>query len=163
MPLSHYTPHYMNNHINIAYSKVVRLPDLVWNTSFSHNWYIHISTHLSPQLGNFTSQWCCWNLHSSDAWMAVRALWIIRGSGNKKNAFWLFEWMMHLYSNLFCIAVNPKRFTIMWGVSLQPPPVCSIHLDDATAATGQQRQCAHYTPATGGEERESKSQSSGWD
>ncbi len=41
------------------------------------------------------------------------------------------------------------------GVSLQPPPVCSIHLDDATAATAQRRQCAHHTPATGGEERES--------
>ncbi len=40
------------------------------------------------------------------------------------------------------------------GVSPQPPPVCSIHLDDATAATGQRRQCAHHTPATGGEERE---------
>ncbi len=26
-------------------------------------------------------------------------------------------------------------------------------LDDATAATGQRRQCAHHTPATGGEER----------
>ncbi len=41
------------------------------------------------------------------------------------------------------------------GVSPQPPPVCSIHLDDATAATGQRHQCAHHTPATGGEERES--------
>ncbi len=39
------------------------------------------------------------------------------------------------------------------GVSPQPPPVCSIHLDDATAATGQRRQCVHHTPATGGEER----------
>ncbi len=38
----------------------------------------------------------------------------------------------------------------------QPPPVCSIHLDDATAATGQRRQCALHTPATGGEERESE-------
>ncbi len=69
--------------------------------------------------------------------------------------------MMHLYSTL-CIAVHPKRFTIMWGVSPQSPPVCSIHLDDATAATGQRRQCAHHTPVTGGEERESNSQSSGW-
>ncbi len=43
----------------------------------------------------------------------------------------------------------------MWGgVSPQPPPVCSIHLDDATAATGQRYQCAHHTPATDGEERE---------
>ncbi len=41
------------------------------------------------------------------------------------------------------------------GVSPQPPPVSSIHLDDATAATGQQHQCTHNTPATGGEERES--------
>ncbi len=62
--------------------------------------------------------------------------------------------MMHLYSVL-CTAVHPKRFTIMWGGSPQPPPVCSIHLDDVTAATGQRRQCAHHTPATGGEERES--------
>ncbi len=27
----------------------------------------------------------------------------------------LNEWMMHLYSALLCIAVHPKRFTIMWG------------------------------------------------
>ncbi len=40
------------------------------------------------------------------------------------------------------------------GVSPQPPPVCSIHQDDATAATVQRRQCSHHTPATGGEERE---------
>ncbi len=55
------------------------------------------------------------------------------------------------------------------GISPQPPPVCSIHLDDATAATGQQHQCAtggeervivpikcmlSPKPATGGEERE---------
>ncbi len=40
---------------------------------------------------------------------------------------------MHLYSTLLCIAVHPKRFTIMWGGgSPQPPPGCSIHLDDAT-------------------------------
>ncbi len=46
---------------------------------------------------------------------------------------------MHLYSALLCIAVHPKHFTIMWGggVSPQPRPVFSIHLDDATAATGQ--------------------------
>ncbi len=64
--------------------------------------------------------------------------------------------MMHLNSALLCIVVNPKHFTIMWGgVSPQPPPVCSIHLDDATAATGQPHQCARHTPATGAEERES--------
>ncbi len=51
---------------------------------------------------------------------------------------------MDLYSALLCIAVHPKRFTIMGGVS--PQPVCSIHLDDATAATGKRRQCAHHTP-----------------
>ncbi len=51
---------------------------------------------------------------------------------------WTNEWMMHLYSALLCIAVHPKHFTVMGGgVSPQPPPVCSIHLDDATAATGQ--------------------------
>ncbi len=67
------------------------------------------------------------------------------------------EWMIHLCSTLLCIAVHPKHFTIICvRVSSQPPPVCSIHLDDATAATGQRRQCAHHTPATGGEERKSE-------
>ncbi len=75
--------------------------------------------------------------------------------------------MMHLYSALLCIVVHPKCFTIKWGgggISPQPPPVCSIHLYDVTAATDQRAvdQCAHHTPATGGEERESQSQSSGW-
>ncbi len=42
------------------------------------------------------------------------------------------------------------------GFCPQPPPVCGIHLADATAAAGQRRQCVHYTPATGGEERESE-------
>ncbi len=72
------------------------------------------------------------------------------------------EWCIYIALSL-CIAVHPKRFTIMGGggVSPQPPPVCSIHLDDATAATGQRRQCTHHTPATGGEQRESLSQSSG--
>ncbi len=28
---------------------------------------------------------------------------------------WMYEWMMHLYSALLCIAVHPKCFTIMWG------------------------------------------------
>ncbi len=70
---------------------------------------------------------------------------------NHLNEWMNDEWMMHLYSVLLCIAVHPKRFTIMWGVSSQLPPVCSIHLDD----TVQRRQCAHHTPATGGEERES--------
>ncbi len=59
---------------------------------------------------------------------------------NLKLKQWMNEWMMHLYSALLCIAVHPKRFTIMWGVSPQPTPVCSIHLDDATAATVQRRQ-----------------------
>ncbi len=66
--------------------------------------------------------------------------------------------MIHLYNALLCIDVHPKRFTIMCvgggGVSPQPTPVCSIHLDDATAFTGQRRQCAHHTPATGGEEKQ---------
>ncbi len=36
---------------------------------------------------------------------------------------WMNEWMMHLYSALLCIAIHPKRFTIIWGgVSPQPPP-----------------------------------------
>ncbi len=28
---------------------------------------------------------------------------------------WMNEWMMYLYSALLCIAIHPKRYTIMWG------------------------------------------------
>ncbi len=51
---------------------------------------------------------------------------------------------------MYCCA--PKLLYNHVGVSPQSPPVCSIRLDDVTAATGQWRQCAHHTPATGGEE-----------
>ncbi len=69
---------------------------------------------------------------------------------------WMNEWC--IYKALYCVLLYTQRFTIMWGgggVSPQQPPVCSIHLDDVTAATGQQRQCDHHTQATGGEEKES--------
>ncbi len=65
--------------------------------------------------------------------------------------------MMHLYSDFIVYCHTPKALYNHvggGGVSPQPPPVCSIHLDDVTAATGQRRQCAHHTPDTGGEERE---------
>ncbi len=64
--------------------------------------------------------------------------------------------MMHLYSALlYTQSALQSRGGGGGGGSPQPPPVCSIHMDDATAATGQWRQCTHHTPATGGEERES--------
>ncbi len=52
--------------------------------------------------------------------------------------------MMHLYSAFIVYCHTPKALYNHvggGGVSPQPPPVCSIHLDDATAATGQRRQC----------------------
>ncbi len=66
---------------------------------------------------------------------------------------WMNEW--GIYIALYCVLLYTQSALQSYeGVSLQPPPVCSIHLDDATAATGQRRQCAHHTPDTGGEERE---------
>ncbi len=68
-------------------------------------------------------------------------------------AVWMNE--LCIYIVLYCVLpYTQSTFTIMSGVSPQPPPVCSIHLDNVTAVTAQQ-QCAHHTPATGGEERES--------
>ncbi len=64
-------------------------------------------------------------------------------------------WMNEAFIYRFIVyCCTPKALYNHVGVSPQPPPVCSIHLDDTTAATGQRRQCAHRTPATGGEERE---------
>ncbi len=61
---------------------------------------------------------------------------------------------MHLYSALLCIVVHPKRFTIMWG-GLSSTTALQHPLEWCDAATGQRHQCAHHTPATGKEERES--------
>ncbi len=63
------------------------------------------------------------------------------------------EWS--IYIALYCALLYTQSTLQSYrGSLLKPPPVCSIHLDDATAATVQRRQCAHHTPATGGEERE---------
>ncbi len=73
---------------------------------------------------------------------------------------WMNEWC--IYIALSCVLLyTQSALQSCGGVSPQPPPVCSIHLDDATAATGQRRQCAHHTPATGGEERERANQEDG--
>ncbi len=54
--------------------------------------------------------------------------------------------LLHLYSAFLGTQSALHRS----GESPQPPPMCSIHLKDATAAI--LRQNAHHTPATGGEE-----------
>ncbi len=68
---------------------------------------------------------------------------------------WMNEWC--IYITFYCVLLYTQSAlqscVCVYTVSPQPPPVCSIHLDDATATTGQRRQCAHHTPATGGEER----------
>ncbi len=66
-----------------------------------------------------------------------------------------------IYIGLYCVLLyTQSALTIVGGGLCSTTTVCSIHLDDATAATGQRHQCAHHTPATGGEERESERQSS---
>ncbi len=61
-----------------------------------------------------------------------------------------------IYIVLYCVLLyTQSALQSCGGVSPQQPPVCSIHLECATAATRQWRQCAHHTPATGGEEIES--------
>ncbi len=64
------------------------------------------------------------------------------------------EWC--IYIALYCVLLyTQSALQSCGGVSPEPPPVCSIHLDDATTATGQRHQCTHHKPATGWEERES--------
>jgi len=51
---------------------------------------------------------------------------------------------------VFSFLLLYTQFTIKWGSSPQPPPpVCSFHLDYATAFMEQWCQCAHHTPAIG--------------
>ncbi len=56
---------------------------------------------------------------------------------------------LHLYSAFLCTQSALHR---RGGGSPRPPPVCSIHLDDTTAAIVLQN--TPHTPATGGEETE---------
>ncbi len=68
---------------------------------------------------------------------------------------WMNEWC--IYIALYCVLLYTQSTlqSCGGGSLLKPPPVCSIHFDDVTAATVQRHQCAHHTPATGGEERKS--------
>ncbi len=47
----------------------------------------------------------CWI--KSISWLGMFDAWLLVWAG--------YEWMIHLYSALLCIAVHPKHFTIMWG------------------------------------------------
>ncbi len=111
----------------------------------------------------------------SNCYAVTRIFWVI---GKVLLCSW-YEWMMHLYSALLCIAVHPKRFTIMCvcggglfsiTTSVQHPlgwcvgchrttaPVRSPHTSyrwRGERVIEQSSVCAHHTPATGGEERES--------
>ncbi len=53
-----------------------------------------------------------------------------------------YKLIHYIYIALSCFC---KHSTLSGGVSPHPPPVCSIHLDDATAALVHQN--AHHTPA----------------
>ncbi len=90
--------------------------------------------------------------YSGEGWSKSRS-W---KSKHFENSEVMSEWIMHLYSAL-CIVVTPKALYnhVGGGSLLNHPPVCSIHLDDATAASGQRHQCAHHTPAYRWRERES--------
>ncbi len=61
----------------------------------------------------------------------------------KKNGryFYIYNNLLHLYSAF----LGTQSTLHSEGESPHPPPVCSIHLDDATAAIV--RQNAHHTPA----------------
>ncbi len=86
--------------------------------------------------------------------VAVLILFLLAQRSRYWSCSWMNEW--HIYIALYCVLLyTQSALQSCSGVSPQPPSVCSIHLDDATAATVQRHQCAHHTPATGGEERES--------
>ncbi len=52
--------------------------------------------------------------------------------------------MMHLYS-AFCVLLYTQSALQSCGGGLSSTTTSVQHLDDATAATGQRRQCAHHT------------------
>ncbi len=142
-------------------------------------WRVIHQDNAKPHIAAITTAWLCsrrvrvlnWPAYSPDLSPIENIWYIIKQKIRQRrprtlqqletyirqefgpNSNTMIDWLHFLCSALF-IVVHPKRFTIMWGVSSQPPPVCSIHLA-AMAATGQRRQCAHHTPATGEEERES--------
>ncbi len=54
------------------------------------------------------------------------------------------EWWIYIAP--YCVLLYTQAlYNHVGGVSPQPPRVCSIHLNDATYATGQRRQCSPHT------------------
>ncbi len=69
-----------------------------------------------------------------------------------ENSELCIKWIMHLYSAL-CIVVHPKRLQSYGGGGGLSSTTTSVQhpLGWCYGATGQRHQCAHHTPATGGE------------
>ncbi len=64
-----------------------------------------------------------------------------KGGGGRKGDIYNNNNLLHLYSAF----LGTQSALHRRGESPQPPPMCSIHLDDATAAILLQN--AHHTPA----------------
>ncbi len=58
------------------------------------------------------------------------------------------EWMMHVYSTLYCCTPKTLYNHMRWSLLNHHQCAASTWM-----ATGQWCQCTHHTPATGGEER----------
>ncbi len=100
-------------------------------------------SHQLPAGGHFVGLWQCSSCSS-----------LHKGTDTGPADEWMNEW--HIYIALYCVLLyTQSALQSCGGVSPQPPLVCSIHLDDATAARVQRHQCTHHTSATDGEERES--------
>ncbi len=123
---------YINNNntqLIHKYHKIFSIKSMILNMLFKKNIYIYIhqlNGHQHKSLAKTTRTrqiLCC-----TDA--------VTSFSPTKRWHEWMNE--AFTYIALYCVLLYTQSALQSYeGVSLQPPPVCSIHLDDATAATGQ--------------------------
>ncbi len=116
-----------------------------------------ITTETSEQAGNVgrtsQTQGCSRRIH--EPWVPCDRLpfflgnFILSFKNPKGKTLMPSHIFMYLFIYIYiCIYMNEWCVYIVLCVLLYTQGACSIHLDDATAATVQRHQYAHHTPAT---------------
>ncbi len=132
----------LKHHLDVACAKTYSHYNLrqyisyFWNSAYT---FFTVWTNYTVKMIRNDSKWCCrlcedcvtlsWNGTRLCFWFSS---WFIKSCHSFTGFPLLNEWSIYIV--LYCVLLYTKALYNHIGVSPQPPPVCSIHLDDCNGS-----------------------------